>query len=125
MKNMELYKEILISILLGLLIMKWKGLLNLVGMDFHMSPSESIVTNEYYVGLLAALTLGYVFPKHPTHCGIWLMAGPVLITHTIFMLNHGIPNMWPVELLLLALLTVPYVTLSHIGSFIARRLEKR
>jgi len=125
MKNANLYKAISISIFLGLFITKWKWVFNFIGINFPESPSESIITHEYYFGLLAAIALGFSFPKHPTHCGIWLMFGPVLITHTIFIFMHGVPNMWPVELFLLALLTIPYVILSYVGSLIRLRLQSK
>jgi len=123
MKNANLFKAILISTLLGILIIKWKWISSFVGIDIQVPLSDSIVSYEYYVGLPVAIILGFSFPKYPTHCGIWLMLGPILINHTIFIVKHGVPNMWPVELLLLTFLAVPYVVLSHVGSFIERRLK--
>jgi hypothetical protein len=114
-----------VSIVLGLIVLKWEWLASVVGLDIYVERSTSMITVEYVIGLGVAFMLGYAFPKRPVLCAIWLMLGPTLITHTIHLIIHGVPNLWPVELLFLTILTIPYVGLAYGGAYVRHRMMKR
>src|SRR3954470_22448067 len=88
-----------VSILVGLPVLKWELLAGALGLEIHVDRANSILTFEYAVGLVATFLLGYVFQLRPLTCAIAFMIGPTLITHSIHIYQHGIPNLWPVELL--------------------------
>lgn len=122
MKIRGAYIAALTAALTGLLIMKWQWLVMMIDIRAEIARSGSLVTFEYFISLPAAFILGVIFPKFPTHCGVWLMLGPVLITHSVFIAQHGVPSLWPAELVLLAILALPYIGLAHIGATVGRRI---
>lgn len=123
MQHCGVYKSIFISIVVGVSIMHWRWIAQLIGIVVPQESDASFITKEYYVGLLAALVLGVLLPRYAIHCGVWLMFGPVVMSHGIFFIKNGIPNMWPVEIFLITVLTLPYITLSLVGAFVARRVS--
>jgi hypothetical protein len=113
-----------VSILVGLLVLKWEWLASSIGVETHVNRTNSALSFEYALGLVATFVLGFVFPHRPATCAISFMAGPTLLTHSIYILKHGFPNLWPVELLLLAALTVPYVGLAYSAAYLRKRWKR-
>ena len=114
-----------VSILLGFIILKWELLTNALGLDIHLERGTSIVTIEYVIGFGVTFFLGYVFHERPVLCGICFMFGPTLVTHAIYISERGVPNMWPVEVLLLMILTIPYIGLAYAGAFVHRKTRAK
>jgi hypothetical protein len=98
--KLEPRQAILLAIgagLLGLLVFRWLWIAQIFGVDLQVERGTSIITIEY-------------------------MLGPVLITHPIHLAKLGrIPNLWPMELLFLAALTVPYVGIAYGAAYMRRR----
>jgi hypothetical protein len=115
---------IVVSGLVGLVVLKWEWLANASGLEVHVNRGNSMVTFEYAVGLVATFLLGYAFPSWPIACAISFMLTPTLITHSIYISQHGVPNLWPVELMFLAALTVPYIGLAYGGAYLRKRWSK-
>ena len=124
MKIRESIVPIICSGLLGLAVLKWEWLANAVGLQIHVDRGNSMVTFEYVLGLVATFLLGCSFPAWPTACAISFMLAPTVVTHSIYVSQHGIPSMWFVELIFLAGLTVPYVGLAYAGAYLRMRLSK-
>jgi hypothetical protein len=108
----------------GIVVLKWQWVLNGVGLVIEVQRGTGLVTFEYWIGFLAAAILGFSFPKHPIVASAFLMAGPTILTHTIHIVQYGFPRLWPVELTLLAALTVPYIGLALIVAHLRERANK-
>src|SRR5262245_28439544 len=98
--------------IVGMAVLKWEWLLNAFGMPVHVERGAALVTFEYWLGFLAAVVLGFLFPKHPITAAAFLMAGPTIITHAFHIAQHGVPQQWALEIFMLALLTIPYIGLA-------------
>lgn len=107
--------------IVGMVVLKWEWLLNVFGLPVHIARGTSLVTFEYWLGFLAAALLGFLFPKHPITAGAFLMAGPTIITHSVFIAQRGVPQQWGLELAVLAILTVPYVGLAALVGYLRQR----
>jgi hypothetical protein len=113
----------LLSGLLGLLLFHWPWFAKLLGFDLQIERSGSIITVEYLWGAIVVLGLGLAFHKHPIWCAIWFMFGPVLVTHPIQLMKLGrIPNLWPMEILMLAVLTLPYIGIALGAAYVRKRM---
>lgn len=120
----QAFVSALVSILVGLVVLRWEWLASLVGMQIQINRGEGMLTFEYAVGFPATFLLGYIFPTYSISCAIWFMLGPTVVTHSIYIYQHGIPSMWPVELVFLVLLTLPYVGLAWCGGYLRNRFKK-
>jgi len=106
---------------LGILVMRGEWFVQSLGFDFQIQRTGSMVTVEYFWGMFAVFLLGYVFYKWPAWCAIWFMLGHVIVTHSIYFLRHGVPNLWPLELAVLAVLTLPYIGLAWLAAYLRKR----
>lgn len=111
---------IALSSLVGILINNWAIIANMVGYTATHS-AQSPFSMEYLVSIVAAFLLGFVFARYPTYCGISLMAAPIAINHVGYFWQHGVPSLWPMELLILAVFTIPYIVAAFGGSKIRTR----
>jgi hypothetical protein len=107
--------------LVGLVILKWTWLAELLGITVSMERTGSILTVEYLWGMLAVAVLGYVFYRLPLWCAGWFMFGPILVTHAWHLARFGIPGQWALEVFLLALLTIPYLGIAYGAAYIHKR----
>ncbi len=84
-----------------------------------------MVTFEYPLGFAVVLLLGYIFASYAIECAISFMFVPIVISHTIYIWQHGVPRMWVVELMFLAGLTVPYIALAYGAAYLRRRWDRK
>jgi hypothetical protein len=118
--NYYMWSAILASVL-GLLILKWTWLAEVLGIIVNIERTGSMITIEYVWGMLAVAFLGYLFHKLPVWCAVWFMLGPTIITHTVHVVRFGIPQQWGLEILVLAVLTIPYVGIAYGAAYMHRR----
>jgi len=114
-----------VSGLLGLLLFRWEHLASAVGWQIHIERGNSMVTFEYPLGFAVVLLLGYIFASYAIECAISFMFVPIVISHTIYIWQHGVPRMWVVELMFLAGLTVPYIALAYGAAYLRRRWDRK
>jgi hypothetical protein len=107
--------------IVGMAVLKWEWLLNAFGIAVHIERGTALVTFEYWLGFLAAALLGFLFPKHPVTAGMFIMAGPTIVTHTAHIAQRGVPQQWFLELFVLAVLTLPYVGLAALVAYLRQR----
>lgn len=116
----------LVSGLLGLLVFQWPWFARPFGLEIEIERTGSLITVEYLWGMLVVFGLGLTFYKHPIWCAVWLMFGHVLITHPITLIKLGrVPNLWPMEIFMLALLTLPYIGIGYGASYLRQRVAAR
>ena len=122
---LRLLAAAVISSLVGAVLLRWEWFLNVAGFDVSVERSATI-TFEYWLGIPIAALLGYLFSKgpEPLVVGILLMWGATSINHIAHISRHGVPNMWPVELALLGVLTIPYVVAAFAGAYLQRRMGR-
>ena len=94
MKAKEMIWPAILASVLGLLILKWIWLAELVGIAVNIERTGSIVTIEYGWGMLAVAVLGYLFFRLPIWCAVWFMLGPTIVTHAVHLARFGIPQQW-------------------------------
>jgi len=122
MRAREAISLAVLSGMLGMLVFQWSSLAQLFGLDAEIQRSGSLVTVEYLWGMPVVLVLGLIFYRHPIWCAVWFMFGPVLILHPIKFIELGrIPNLWPIEITLLGVLTLPYIGISWAAAYLRRR----
>ena len=124
MKLKEGITPALVSIIVGVIVLKWEWAAYVPGLDIHVSRTQTTDIIKYVVGLVAALSLGYAFPRQAIVCGVCLMLGPTLIAHSIYIFQKGVPNLWPLELLFIAALTIPYIVFAYGAAYLRRRWSK-
>jgi hypothetical protein len=115
-----LWPAILASVL-GLLILKWTWLAEVLGIMVNVERTGSVITIEYVWGMAAVAFLGYLFPKLPIWCAVWFMLGPTIITHAVHVVSFGIPQQWGLEIFVLAILTIPYIGIAYGAAYVRRR----
>lgn len=108
----------IVSIAAGLILFKWQFLATMVGWNVHIDRGDSLITMEYVIGLAVAFVLGFSFPKHPVLCAVWFMLGHSLVSILTHIAAKGVPNLLPVEIMFLIVLTVPYVGLAYAGAYV-------
>jgi hypothetical protein len=106
---------------MGMAVLKWEWLLNTFDVPTHIERGTAFVTFEYWLGLLAAGVLGFLFPKHPITAAAFLMAGPTIVTHSVHIAQRGVPLQWGLEVFVLALLTIPYIGLAFLVAYLRQR----
>ena len=123
MKVSEAVSLAVVAGLLGLLLFQWPWFAKLLGFDVQIARSGSLITVEYLWGALVVFGLGLAFYKHPIWCAIWFMFGPVLVTHPIQLIKLGrIPNLWPMEIFMVAVLTLPYIGIALGAAYLRKRM---
>jgi hypothetical protein len=50
------------------------------------------------------------------------MLGPNVVSTAILVIGGRIPNLWPLELLFLLVLTIPYIGLAYVGAYLRKRM---
>lgn len=125
MKIEKTVVSVFVAVAIGLIVLKWEWIAELFGVRVQVERSGSMVTMEYALGILAVMALGYVFYRRPILCAIWFVLGPTLITHSVHILKHGVPRLWPVELLMLAALILPYAAIAFGTAYLRRRFIER
>ena len=124
MKAKEANWSAVVASLVGLLVLKWTWLAELLDITVHIERTGSIITVEYLWGLLAVAALGYLFYRVPIWCAVWFMLGPTLLIHAIYLIKFGIPSQWALEVFMLAVLTIPYVGIAYAAAYVHRRSLK-
>lgn len=125
MKAKELIWPATLASVLGLLILKWTWLAELLGITVNIERTGSMITVEYAWGMFAVAVLGYLFYKLPIWCAAWFMLGPTILTHAVHLVRFGIPQQWLLEVFVLAILTIPYVGIAYAAAYVHRRSLKR
>ena len=82
-----------------------------------------MITTEYWIGLPCVALLGYLLPRHPVACAVAFMWAPVSLRHVIQIFEKGISNLWPVEIMVIAALTLPYIGLAYVGAYLRRKIN--
>jgi hypothetical protein len=118
----ELITAVTISVIVGMIVFRWQWLTQAIGLDIHVIRSNSPVTFEYFIGMTAAIGLGFAFPTRPVVCAVSLMLGPNVVSTAILVIGGRIPNLWPLELLFLLVLTIPYIGLAYVGAYLRKRM---
>ena len=121
MKLSRLITEVAVAGPLGLIVLNLNWVLKNTGLDFQIPRSNFSVTPEYWVGAVFVFLLGYVFAHYPVTCAVAFMWIPVAPRHSIYIFQRGVPNLWPVELLMIALLTLPYIGLAYLDAYFRRQ----
>ena len=121
MTSRDRFLPIVVAILAGMLVLKWEWMAELAGIPESIQRDGAMLTTEYWIGLAAVFVLGLAFPTRWFATAAWFMWGPTIITHSVFIIQHGIPNLWPLELAFIAALTVPYIAVGYGGAFLRRR----
>jgi hypothetical protein len=106
---------------IGMLVLKWTWLADLFGVAYHIERTGSMITFEYFVGVVAVAILGYVFYKAPIWCAAWFMFGPMIVTHIVHIVRFGIPQQLLLEVAVLAMLTIPYIVVAYAAAYLRRR----
>jgi len=116
MKTTEVAIPVASSLVLGLIVIEWKTIAQFLGIGHRIIESESVIAPEYWFGLIVVALLGAVFPKRPLHCAIAFMLGPLSVRHIVHLAVHGIPNLWPIEVGFILLLTLPYMAVAYLAA---------
>ncbi len=116
MKKPDLAIALLCSFLLGLLVVEWRAIARVAGIGTNITASDSAVAPEYWVGFIAVALLGAVFPRRAVLCAIVFMMGPVSLRHIAYIVENGIPNLWPIEIAFILLLTLPYMAVAYLAA---------
>ena len=76
----EHIRPAIFAALVGVALFRWEAIANLLGLPVTVERTGAVLTFEYWLGLLIAGPLGYMFPKklQPAICAVLLMLGPVL-----------------------------------------------
>lgn len=80
-----------------------------------------MIATEYWIGLACVVPLGYLFPQNPIACAVTFMWVPVLLRHLVYIFEHGFPNLWPLEIMMIAVLTLPYIGLAYGAAYLRRQ----
>jgi peptidoglycan/LPS O-acetylase OafA/YrhL len=75
----------------------------------------------YPLLLLVALVVGLLWPERPWRWVVWLMIGQVAWSLILALGHNGIPNLWPLGLMMFLLLAIPCLLAAYAG----RRLGKK
>jgi hypothetical protein len=76
---------------------------------------------EYWIGLPLVALLGYLFPRNAIACAVGFMWVPVALRHSVYIFEHGVPNLWPLEIMMIATVTVPYIGAAYGVAYLRRR----
>jgi hypothetical protein len=120
MKSKEAVWLALIASLLGLLVLKWEWLAQLLGVAVAVERSGSMITMEYLFGLVAVAALGFAFYRAPVWCAVWFMLGPTIVASAIHIARIGVPNQLMLEIVVLAILTLPYIGVAYGAAYLRR-----
>lgn len=110
-----------VAILSGMLVLKWEWIAGLVGIPVLVDRGTSMLATEYWIGMAVVFVLGVVFPINWFSTAVWFMFGPTIVTHVLHVMRYGVPNLWPLELAIIVILTIPYIAASYGGAFTRRR----
>lgn len=80
-----------------------------------------MIAPEYWIGLPCVAILGYLFPQNAIACAVAFMWVPVSLRHSAYIVEHGVPNLWPLEIMTIAVLTLPYVGLAYGVAYFRRK----
>ena len=124
-QEMDGWTAAISATVLGLMIGHWRTVAYFLGFIFEPASDVSGLGFEYILGLLFALALGYIFPRYYLRSSLLLIAAPVIVSHLIhFALQKRVPNLWVPEVLLIVLLTVPYILMAWWGAKIRRQEDR-
>jgi hypothetical protein len=110
-----------VAAILGLAVSYLDWILGTVGSGLRISKGTSMIAPEYWIGLPCAALLGYLFPRNAIACAVAFMWVPVSIRHSAHILEHGVPNLWPLEIMAIAVLTLPYIGLAYAVAYLRRK----
>lgn len=113
-----------VSVIVGLVIIKWQSLLSIAGLSVEVDREEATIAFEYWLGLIAAGVLGYVFPRRAALAGLLLMLGPVFIIVLVHVARDGVPNLWPIEVMFTAVLAIPYIVCAALVAYLTQRRRR-
>jgi peptidoglycan/LPS O-acetylase OafA/YrhL len=114
----------IVSILLGLVVLQWQWILNMIGLPVHVERADSPLAFEYWLGLLGAGFLGYIFPKRAALAGLLLMLGPTFIVTVVYLAESGVPALWPIQMMFTVVLTIPYIICAALAAYFKQRRER-
>lgn len=111
----------MVAALLGFAISYLEWILVATGAHMHVPRGDSMIATEYWIGIPCVLLLGLLFPRDAITSAVVFMWAPVLFRHAIYIFEHGVPNLWPVEILGIAFLTVPYIGVAFGGAYLRKQ----
>ncbi len=125
MKIPRLWTAIGVAAIAGLAVSYLDWVLGAAGSSIRIPTGDSMIAPEYWIGLPCVALLGYLFPQNAIASAVAFMWVPVLLRHAAHILQHGVPNLWPLEVVLIAVLTLPYVGMASGVAFLRRRNDAR
>jgi len=123
MRIPRLWTAIGVGALFGFAISYLDWILGTAGSGIRIPQGDSMIATEYWIGLPCVVLLGYLFPRYPIECAVVFMWAPVSLRHLVYISEHGVPNLWPVEISIIAALTLPYIGLAYGGAYLRRKTD--
>lgn len=74
----------------------------------------------YPVMLVGSFALGWFAPERPWRWGLLVGLGQGIWTLGKLTLKSGVPSLWPLGLVMFAILSLPCVALAHLGARLGR-----
>mgnify|MGYP003503159572 CR=1 FL=1 len=109
-----------LSILAG--IVSWEIVRHLGG-NHREAWDDPVYWQFGYLSLLvAAFLLGAIWRERPWRWGALIMAGQAIWSLGLAIVTDGVPNLFPLGLVMFALLALPLILTSYLGAWIGRAM---
>jgi peptidoglycan/LPS O-acetylase OafA/YrhL len=110
-----------LSILAG--IVSWE-LVRHLGGNHREAWDDPVYWQFSYLSLLvAAFLLGAIWRERPWRWGASIMAGQAVWSLGLAIVMDGVPNLFPLGLVMFALLALPLIGASYLGAWIGRAMS--
>ncbi len=114
----------ILSTIVGLILFNWESIAATIGVPVHAERGNSSITFEYWIGLGIAAVAGFIAPGQALTAAAFLILGATGVRHMIYLAQNGVPNLWPIEVLFIVLLSIPYLVAALFAARLRRNREK-